>query len=565
MPASDSEPQRQVVYEPCVRPSAGCSGGSDCQPASASSHRLLARDSALSTPVVASVPKLAAVTAVAVCHLGCIRSLAASAAAAPAAAACETLVAVRLWLPGLQSPLPPPAESPPTPPSARPATSSGGSVPVADSPGGREPGGGVLQWLPSCWRAAASCCSVPLLLLLLHCLLLLSGIGGQPALLQADWLQFLKFFEGLPEKSAFWREFNQPLKSAAAARRRVLLAPRPVEAGAPAGAHPGAADLLSGTPPRAPPAPSPRPPAAAPAPPASPAPTPSAAARRLSCAASSPRRYWRCCQSEPPCCSASSPGCCCCCACCFCCCCVAALVGCFALCCAVWLLGWLLALLVWPLRCMSSQTSRTLGCALSAHRKRPSASSRTNSSEPNTAGVRVGSGGETPSQTVLLPASEASSLPVRAAASAALLTICRLTARGAPQHAAKCLQLQPTASPGTALLLSFTGTALLSVHLDSLLQLKLGTALLSASPGIACSQLHWHVLCSQLHWHSALSSQLHLLMRPVAPAVWPCGRQKPPGVGVAQRLGLSSRRQVGVGGVSPAAAPESPSQRPAQK
>uniref|UniRef100_A0A1I8FH73 Transmembrane protein n=1 Tax=Macrostomum lignano TaxID=282301 RepID=A0A1I8FH73_9PLAT len=146
----------------------------------------------------------------------------------------------------------------------------------------------------------------------------------------------------------------------------------------------------------------------------------------------------------------------------------------------------------------------------------------------------------TPSQTVLLPASEASSLPVRAAASAALLTICRLTAP----------RLRSTARSAFSCNLPLTCTAQLS-----------------ASPG-TCSALSftWH--CSALSFTLALL-WLHctalFASATVAPAVAVPAAQKPPGVGVAQRLGLSSRRQVGVGGVSQRPRPESPSQRPAQK
>uniref|UniRef100_A0A1I8F1Q7 Transmembrane protein n=1 Tax=Macrostomum lignano TaxID=282301 RepID=A0A1I8F1Q7_9PLAT len=255
MPASDSEPQRQVVYEPCVRPSellrrqrlpteasaeqptgcwpatrqfvvgldccdAGDGASSACCSSSSSFHSASHR----STQSVASVPKLPqSPPSPSASRLH--PQPRASAAAAPAAAACETLVAVRLWLPGLQSPLPPPAESPPTPPSARPATSSGGS---RTRRAGREPGGGFYNGFRVAGELLLLLLSVPLLLLLLHCLLLLSGIGGQPALLQADWLQFLKFFEGLPEKRAhFGANSISRLSRLQLREGRVLLAPRP--------------------------------------------------------------------------------------------------------------------------------------------------------------------------------------------------------------------------------------------------------------------------------------------------------------------------------------------------
>uniref|UniRef100_A0A1I8F9F4 KH domain-containing protein n=1 Tax=Macrostomum lignano TaxID=282301 RepID=A0A1I8F9F4_9PLAT len=530
------EPQRQVVYEPCVRPSellrrqrlpteasaeqptgcwpatrqfvvgldccdAGDGASSACCSSSSSFHSASHR----STPVGGISAKAAAVTAVAVCHLGCIRSLAASAAAAPAAAACETLVAVRLWLPGLQSPLPPPAESPPTPPSRdqrRRQEALCGSG-LAGRP--RAPEAGFYNGFRVAGELLLLLLSVPLLLLL-HCLLLLSGIGGQPALLQADWLQFLN-----RKKSAFWREFNQRRLSRLQLREgRVLLAPAPVEAGAPAGAHPGAADLL---------------------------------------------------REE-------------------------------------------------------------------AERQQQDEQQRARTPPPVSVGLRLVN---TPSQTVLLPASEASSLPVRAAASAALLTICRLTAprlrstaRSAfscnlPLHLALlcsqlhlallCSQLHLAllcSQLHLALLCSQLHLALLSAlsfHLAllSALSFTWALALLSASPAgftlallcsqLLCSQLHLALLCSQLHL-ALLCSQLHLALlcsqlqllsaspgtalsrspgtalfasATVAPAVAVPAAQKPPGVGVAQRLGLSSRRQVGVGGVSQRPRPESPSQRPAQK
>uniref|UniRef100_A0A1I8FGQ4 Transmembrane protein n=1 Tax=Macrostomum lignano TaxID=282301 RepID=A0A1I8FGQ4_9PLAT len=448
MPASDSEPQRQVVYEPCVRPSEllrrqrlPTEASAEQPPAagprlgSLSLLRCWRRSficmlflfvklsfcSHRSTPVGGISAKAAAVTAVAVCHLGCIRSLAASAAAAPAAAACADsrgraavccrACSHRCLLRPSRHPLR----------RRRDQRRRQEALCGSDSPGRpRARRRGFYNGFRVAWRAAAApavcslaapccstaCCFCPVL------------AGSRRCSRRTGW-QFLKFFEGLPEKERILARIQSALKSAAAARGRVSSGPRPVEAGAPAGAH-QALPIFSG-----------------------------------------------------------------------------------------------------------------LGCALSAHRKRPSASSRTNSSEPNTPPVSVGLRlVNTPSQTVLLPASEASSLPVRAAASAALLTILSADRTAAPQ--------QPPEVPSAATYrftwrcsalsftwhcsaLSFTWhCSALRLHLAllfssftwhcSALSFTWHCLLLSASPGTALLfSFTWHCSCSQLHL-ALLCSQLHLAL-----------------------------------------------------
>uniref|UniRef100_A0A1I8G749 Transmembrane protein n=1 Tax=Macrostomum lignano TaxID=282301 RepID=A0A1I8G749_9PLAT len=223
MPASDSEPQRQVVYEPCVRPSellrrqrlpteASAEQPTGCWPAtrqllrcwrrsficmlflfvklsfclspqhpsrwhqcqSCRSHRRRRLPSRLHPQ-----PRGFCSSSAGGSRLRDSRGRAAVAAGPAVTAASSGRVATH---------------------SAVGATSDvvRRLCAVADSPGRpRARRRGFYNGFRVAGELLLLLLSVPLLLLLLHCLLLLSGIGGQPALLQADWLQFLKFFEGL--------------------------------------------------------------------------------------------------------------------------------------------------------------------------------------------------------------------------------------------------------------------------------------------------------------------------------------------------------------------------------
>ncbi|PAA47827.1 hypothetical protein BOX15_Mlig026097g1, partial [Macrostomum lignano] len=202
MPASDSEPQRQVVYEPCVRPSellrrqrlpteASAEQPTGCWPATRQFVVGLAPQS------VASVPKLP-------------QSPPSPSAISAASAASRLLQQQRRRQPPARLSWPCGCGCRACShrcllrPSRHPLRrrrdqrrrqealcGSGLAGPAAS------PEAGFYNGFRVAGELLLLLLSVPLLLLLLHCLLLLSGIGGQPALLQADWLQFLKFFEGL--------------------------------------------------------------------------------------------------------------------------------------------------------------------------------------------------------------------------------------------------------------------------------------------------------------------------------------------------------------------------------